>query len=326
MRQALLHRLLYFGLLISALRLFWIFVSGNNAGMGVALTVFALVFIGVMVLFRGTWNGGGKSGGNVLLEDSIFDRLRRQYETLARQKKEAHQYVDASRIYLNLLKDPYRAAQTLEEGALYAEAGVLYEKRLQQLPQAAACYEKAHLYDRAISLYGQLNEREKLGDIYTLLGDKKKAAHWYERTVEDYLKNAQYVKAALVCRKKMNDPARAQALLLLGWQRNQDAFNCLNNYFAAIAEPEMLREVLKKIAAETTRDFQQDVLLRALHYEFDKGDAATQTLTRQLAHRLIAARVASQPDAIQAMRHFHKDDKMMPRDVQKYKARKAGLR
>jgi Tfp pilus assembly protein PilF len=81
-------------------------------------------------------------------------------------------------------------------------------------------------------LYKELNEDEKVGDLYVILNDKVKANKYFEKVIENYKTNFQYVKASLVYKNKIGDCSQAQDLLMEGWRANKDAGKCLNNYFA----------------------------------------------------------------------------------------------
>ncbi|MCY1692708.1 hypothetical protein OVA29_21550 [Exiguobacterium sp. SL14] len=144
----------------------------------------------------------------------------------------AKKIIKAVKVYMNLMKDYYRGAKTLEDGGLYNEAAVIYLKKLKNKSEAANCYEKAKQYKKAIDLYKELEQKEKVGDLYRKMNDAKNANIYYQMVVDDCVNNSQMVKkGSLIYRKKMELPDEAQKILLKGWEEDRDAFNCLNNYF-----------------------------------------------------------------------------------------------
>ena len=132
-----------------------------------------LVILGLIITALGRPSAGRRfGGGGVLLEESLFDRLRRKYEALANEYKEQGEFKKASNIYLKLLQNPYQAATVLEEGKLYNEAAVLYFAKLSNKAKAAECYENGKNYKKAIELQKELNNREKIGDLYMMINDQ----------------------------------------------------------------------------------------------------------------------------------------------------------
>ena len=83
----------------------------------------------------------------------------------------------------------------------------------------------------AIGLYKELNEYEKVGDLYMLQQKKETAFEYYQIVADDYIAHDKYVKASLLYKNKMENTESAQEFLLKGWRHQKDAFNCINNYF-----------------------------------------------------------------------------------------------
>ncbi|MCD9855366.1 hypothetical protein LUD75_11640 [Epilithonimonas sp. JDS] len=258
-----------------------------------------------------------RGSGNFYLESSIFDRLRNKYEELAQKYVDEKNYVKASKVYMNLLKDNYRGAKTLENGGLYNEAAVIYLKKLNNKADAAICYEKAKQYRKAIDLYKELHQKEKVGDLYREINDVKSANSYYQMVVDDYVNNYQIVKGSLIYRKKMEMPAEAQTILLKGWNENRDAFNCLNNYFANISDVKILDQKIQELYVGLPAD-KKMTYLQALKIEFKK-DPKLQAITRNIAYEIIAEKVKTHSEIVNELKHFNPEDEVILKDISRYK-------
>jgi tetratricopeptide (TPR) repeat protein len=326
MRQKFINKFLNFFLALVLIKLVLWLISLSRTGAMEAIETFSVLFFFALLLgllltyFKASGRSAGFSSGHssVLLEETLFDKLRKKYESLAEQYREQGQHLKASNIHLKLLQNPYKAASVLEEGGLYNEAAVLYLKKLSNKQNAAQCYEKGKNYKKAIELYKDLGNKEKTGDLYMLLNDRIAANNCYESLIGDYRDKAQYVKASLVARHKMHDAEKAQGLLLKGWSNNIDAFNCINNYFACYAEHDELKKAINDIYA-TTPERQKETLLTALKYEFDKGKEMEET-TRDIAYEIVADNIRKKPSIVSEMKHFNPSDKIIIKDITRYKA------
>ncbi|KFE99982.1 hypothetical protein IX39_04885 [Chryseobacterium formosense] len=289
------------------------------------LAIFAIVaFIIFIVLLRledkeKTGNPLGRKGrgGSSYVETSLFDRIRNKYEDLAQKYLDEKDYKKAAKVYMNLLRDNYRGAKTLEEGGFYNEAAVIYLKKLKNKSEAANCYEKAKQYRKAIDLYKELEQKEKVGDLYRQINDIKNANTYYQMVVDDYVNNNQMVKGSLIYRKKMEMPDEAQKILLKGWEEDRDAFNCLNNYFANIFEIKKLDQQIQELYKKTPSD-KKITYLEAIKYEFKK-DPKLQNTTRNIAYEIIAEKVATRSEIVNELKHFNPDDEVILKDISRYK-------
>ncbi|MCS3868344.1 tetratricopeptide (TPR) repeat protein [Chryseobacterium ginsenosidimutans] len=289
------------------------------------LAIFAIVaFIIFMVLLRledkeKTGNSSGRkgSGGSSYIETSLFDRIRNKYEDLAQKYLDEKDYKKAAKVYMNLLRDNYRGAKTLEEGGFYNEAAVIYLKKLKNKSEAANCYEKAKQYRKAIDLYKELEQKEKVGDLYRQINDAKNANTYYQMVVDDYVSNNQMVKGSLIYRKKMEMPEEAQKILLKGWEEDRDSFNCLNNYFANIFDVKKLDQQIQELYEKTPSD-KKITYLEAIKYEFKK-DPKLQNTTRNIAYEIIAEKVATRSEIVNELKYFNPDDEVILKDISRYK-------
>jgi tetratricopeptide (TPR) repeat protein len=289
------------------------------------LAIFAIVaFIIFMVLLRledkeKTGNSSGRkgSGGSSYIETSLFDRIRNKYEDLAQKYLDEKDYKKAAKVYMNLLRDNYRGAKTLEDGGFFNEAAVIYLKKLKNKSEAANCYEKAKQYRKAIDLYKELEQKEKVGDLYRQINDTKNANTYYQMVVDDYVSNNQMVKGSLIYRKKMEMPDEAQKILLKGWEEDRDSFNCLNNYFANIFDVKKLDQQIQELYEKTPSD-KKITYLEAIKYEFKK-DPKLQNTTRNIAYEIIAEKVATRSEIVNELKYFNPDDEVILKDISRYK-------
>ena len=244
--------------------------------------------------------------------------LQAQYSKTAEQLIREEKYKEAAFVYHKLLGNHYLAAQTLEKGGLYTEAASIYLKHCKNKSAAALCYEKGRHYQRAIDLHIELNNTEKVGDLYMEINDKEKAHAYYEQTVERYCSKHQYVRASLIYRKKMEMPEKAQGMLREGWRNYQDAFNCINNYFANIPTTKQLGEEIEQIYKEEVNHDNSYTFLKAMKYEYAK-DNELQAQVRDIAYEIIATRAIKTPKIVGELEYFNPKDRELNKDVIRYK-------
>lgn len=296
---------------------FWS-VIGNLV---IFIVVLVIIFFVIIALENkeksGNSSGRKGSGGNFYLENSLFDRIRNKYEELAEKYIAEKDYTRAAKVYMNLLNDNYRGAKTLEDGGLYNEAAVIYLKKLKNKSEAASCFEKAKQYQKSIELYKELEQKEKVGDLYIQINDTKNANSYYQMVVDDYVNNDQMVKASLIYRKKMDIPEKAQKILLQGWEENKDAFNCLNNYFVNINTIEDLNHAIQNLYLKTPCD-KKLIYLEAMKHEFKK-DSKLQETTRNIAYEIIAENIENHSSIINELKHFNPKDEVILKDISRYR-------
>lgn len=259
-----------------------------------------------------------KYGGNgVPLDSSIFDRLKNMYEDIAEKLIQNNEYKKAAVVYMNLLKDYYRAAKTLENGEFYNEAAAVYLKKLNNKADAANCYVNAKQYDKAITLYKELQQKEKVGDLYKMIDDLENAFLFYQMVVDDYLMSYQMVKASLVYRNKMDMHQEAQKILLRGWEENHDPLNCLQQYFDNIGDVKKLEHEILQIFGRTPSD-KKIIYLEAMKQEFKKAPEL-RVPTRNIAYEIIAEKVTTRSEIVNELKHFNPDDEVILKDISRYK-------
>jgi tetratricopeptide (TPR) repeat protein len=263
-------------------------------------------------------------GGGIMPNDS-FMSLHQQYSETARQLIEKGDYQKAAFIYMKLLKNPFLAAQTLENGKFYQEAATIYFKHANNKPKAAECYEKGNFYNSAIDLYKELNEDEKVGDLYLKTGKRKEANIYFEKVVDNYKASSQYLKASLIHKNKMNDLSGSQSVLLEGWRSNHDTFNCINNYFSNIKDLKILKTEINSIYANDVNEKNRLPFLEAIRHEFHKKNELSTDL-KEIAYEVIAAEIPKNPSIVQELKAFNPEDKELLKDTMRFKAKVAKKR
>lgn len=156
--------------------------------------------------------------------------LRKRYEKAANDAITKGNFKRAAYIYAHLLNNFYSAANVLQQGKFYREAAAIYKNHVKNERMAAECLEKGGLLSEAIPLYINLEQFEKVGDLYRQMGKDEKAGQYFLKTV-DILKTAKdYQKAASVTLEKMNRRDEALALLMEGWKDTNQPEACLTTY------------------------------------------------------------------------------------------------
>ncbi len=297
---------------------FWVAI-GSLFVVIVVVIILSLVVAALKSKENNWGNPGNRNsrGGSAYVEGSLFNRLLNKYEELAQRYIDEKNYIKAAKVYMNLLKDNYRGAKTLENGGLYNEAAVIYLKKLNNKSDAANCYEKAKQYRKAIDLHKELGNKEKVGDLYKEINDIKNSNIYYQMVVDDYVNNNQMVKASLIYRKKMEKPDEAQSILLKGWEENKDTFNCLNNYFANIFDIKVLNSKIQELYDNTPSD-KKVIYLEAIKHEFKK-DPKLQETTRNIAYEIIAEKIATRSEIVNELKYFNPNDEVILKDISRYK-------
>ncbi|EDP94881.1 hypothetical protein U8527_15105 [Kordia algicida OT-1] len=313
-------KLIYFIVFVLFFKLVYVIITsiiyGSLMDFIWAFIILVVVFFVTSVLINALFDNSSKGsfgGGSSTVGESQFQTLMNRYEKLCDDFIEKKQYKKAAYIQMKLLRNPYRAANILKEGHLYNEAARVYLKRCHSKEDAAECYEMARSYTKSIKLYSELEMNEKVGDIYTKLKDTKKAQHHYQIVVDDYKLNYQYVKAALICRKKMNDTNTANELLIKGWKDQKDPVNCANNFFANYNNQASLQTVLANFKKEMVNNRNEYNFLKVLKLEYNR-DIAPKEDIQEMAYELISKN-NNNSEVLSLLKHFVNDDSQLQTDM-----------
>ena len=267
-------------------------------------------------LFGNSLSGG--SGSIDLGED--FHKLKDQYWRTAQELIEKGDYRKAAFIYMKLLKDYPVAASTLEKGKCYAEAASIYLKHCNNKKKAAECYEAGNMIQEAIDLYIELQAHEKVGDLYKQINQFEKARPWYQQAIDYHVSIGNYFQAAEMTQSKLEEPEKAQDLLLDGWRHGRNAAKCLRKYFANIAEPQALKAAIFSVYQHEVDRLNRERFLHVLKSEYDKNYAFKAEL-REIAYEIISAAAEEEPDMVLHLREYNQGDKLILKDTLRYKTK-----
>lgn len=259
----------------------------------------------------------GNSGGAALKEEA-YDRLRNRYREIAQELIGQGDFQKAAFIYLKLLKSYHEAGNTLEQGGHYAEAAAVFIRYTNAKQRAAECYEKGNMILEAIEIYQELHQDEKVGDLYLRIGRREEANHYFQKVVDKYQQNRQYMEAALLCQGKMGNLAAAQELLLKGWREKKAAFQCLSQYFANIEDEKTCCEHLERIYAEEVDVANRALFLQVIKGEYPQRKGLTARM-REMAHEIIVTEGLRNPGLLSDLSHFNPTDKQLGTDIVRYK-------
>ena len=267
-------------------------------------------------LFGDNGRSGG-SGGGIDLGDRYFELLA-QYRATAQQLEAEGEHQKAAFIYMKLLKDFHSAATALENGKHYKEAAVVYLKKVKNKVKAAECYEKGNMILEAIELYKELQNFEKVGDLYVGLNKRKEANSYYQMVANKYITSNQYLKASLIYREKMHDKMKGQDLLLRGWVEYKDAYNCLNNYFVNIEDSKDFKKELDAVFENHVNQKNRELFLRVLTFEYDRRKELSEPI-REMAYEAISAQIPSDERIVSFLKNFNRKDKELVKDTIRFK-------
>jgi hypothetical protein len=231
-----------------------------------------------------------------------------------------NEFQKAAFIYLKLLKNHEKAAEALEAGKYHQEAAAIYLQKGNKL-RAAACYEKGNMTLEAIALYKDLNDNEKVGDLYMTIANRQAAMIHYKMVVDEYKSKDQYIKASLLCMNKMNDVNVAQSLLLEGWTKNKDAVNCLGSYFSNIDDNDHLHEAIQHIYKNEVTSNNREHFLRVIQSVYRKNDSQKEFL-REMAYEIVAVELTRNPSIATELSNFNPNNKELMKDVLRFKLKK----
>jgi tetratricopeptide (TPR) repeat protein len=269
-------------------------------------------------LFNRHSNLHNSSDGSYLLPDNAFIQLQAQYIKTANELVKNKKYQKAAFVYLKLLKNFYMAARTLEDGEFYSEAAAIYMKYLNNKVKAAFCYEKANMLQQAIDLYIELNENEKIADLYLLLNNHAFAKKYYTKVINDYLSKDQFLKASIILKNKLSDYVGAQNVLMRGWEENKDSFNCLNNYFANIQNVDELQKEIQNVYENRTNADKKEAFLQVLKHEHKKNSKLA-NIVKSIAYEIIAQQLLKNPSIVSDLKAFNGNDNLLIRDIMRFK-------
>ena len=269
------------------------------------------------------WRIGGSGGATDYwnIGDRYFE-LRKKYQSAAEQALLNRAFKKAAYIYAHLLTDFHSAANALEQGSFYRDAAIIYKERLKNIEGAAACYVRGGLLTDAIDLYLELDQNEKVGDLYTRLKQTEKARKYYQICVDRAIKKEDYIDAARLMLNKLKQQKRALALLLNGWTENKQSAQCLEKYFDVIAPYPQIemstqaQDVYKNMTAVNKKTN----LLKVLDTLKNKYPAQLAETSKEIAYEIISEQysVEGKTNNLFLLTHFLQTDRLIGSDCSRF--------
>ena len=170
----------------------------------------------------------------------------------------------------------------------------------------------------AIDLYKQLENHEKVGDLYKQINCIEEANESYEKVINSYKNSSKYVKASLIYKYKMNNKQAGQTLLLDGWKKNRDAYNCLINYIENFDDLKQRKEAIQKIYEKDVSDLNSNIFLQAIKLEFNKNNEISEYI-KTIAYEIIVSLLPKNKNIIKELNNFNKADKLLSTDILHFK-------
>jgi len=270
------------------------------------------------------FNIRGLGGGKVVSTWDIGDRyndLRQKYLLAAEEALKRGNYKRAAYVYAHLLGDFKSAANALKKGKLYREAAALYLEHLKDKRAAAECFEEGGLIEEAIEIYLELNQYEKVGDLYTLIGKHEKAAENYKEACGVLLKANDYIEAARIQAEKLRQPETAIQTLKGGWESLSSPAACLKQYYTLLKQqrPDTAMYDLKDVYAAIVIDRHRELFLETLPDIRDVLGNEVDALTTDMAYEIIS-RFAAQKNYshLNHLTRYTGADPMVKPDVTRY--------
>lgn len=319
-----------FGILIFLIKA----CSGHGSGGGGgSVFPFMLIFFLIRVLMKvydkgvsspfgggmgSSGSGGGGNGRSILLDNERFDTLRQQYTRLAEEYYNNGDYDKSAHIYKTLLKNPYKAAEVYRTGNHYEQAAALYVT-LGNKQAAAECYEDGKMYSRSIPIYKELNQYEKVGDLYTLLNDKAEADKHYDIVLDEHIKNGAYLAAYHLAHGKMGNVVRGREFLLQGWQKNTSPAESMKLYLHSFETPQELETEAVKVYDNLVTDSNDLIFLKVLVLDVIRKDDSMQSpVLKELSYKIISNKLGKNPSVAGSLISLNPGDMEIAKEILRF--------
>jgi hypothetical protein len=290
--------------------------STTNTSSGQALGyILGFLLLGYIIylLVSNLSNSGDDTDGTATIHDDRMQALRKQYEKLIEEEKKNGNYRKAAAMQIKLLGSHWLAADTLNEGKFYEEAAYIHLKYNKNKNSAAICYANGKFYDKAIALFKELNDKEKVGDLYKESGDKNEAHRYYQMIIDQYISNDKFIDAAQVYKEKVEDLKSTQKTLLNGWREGKEQTKCINAYFDNVKNPKDLEKELSYFYKNETNSSNIKIFIKALKKHKDITPELTE-FSKNLMYDIISKYYNTDPGIAFELSSFDETNKKIHRD------------
>ena len=259
---------------------------------------------------------GNGSDGSVDIGASKTDILRQQYIIIADKYIEDQEWEKASFVYMELLSDPNSAANVLKRGKKYEVAAAIYLSKCKLKINAAECYEMGRFYGRSIDLYEELDRQEKVGDLYTKMGNEPKAKTAYGKEIAKLTDSKRYYDAGKISKNKLSDTGLARTYYMEGWESGSRQNDCLDEYLDTY-DLDGKRVSINDFHEEKFEGRNAHQFLEVLKLQLDKN-ADLQSEIEVVAYETIARNSSRDKTIVNLLSAFNKS-KLVSKDVMRYK-------
>jgi hypothetical protein len=173
----------------------------------------------------------------------------------------------------------------------------------------------------AIKLYGELNDYEKVGDLYMTISNPARAIVHYKKVADDYKTRSQYVKASLLYKNKIKNPEEGQSILLEGWRINKDAVNCLSNYFSNIGDSDQLHKELNTIYKKEVTEQNSESFLQVIKHEYRRKNLLRDSI-KEIAYEIVSKQIPLNPSIVSELKNFNPENNELFKDTLRFKLKK----
>lgn len=277
--------------------------------------------------FRMSSLGGGRATDYWDVPHQIQYDLNRKYRELAEREIRLNRHRRAAYIYANLLGETNSAARALEQGKYWREAAILHRDKLNSLHDAARCFEQGGYWSEAIAAYTDLNQLEKVGDIYNQIEQQEKAKSAFQDALSAKVQANDFVDASRVAQEKLNDTELALETLESGWKAGTQQMVCARKSLQIIGELgnsdlalEWIEELKRPNAGRLAGDDRVKLLCEiATRYP----DQIINTRAEFASFELISDSLDNQPNQFRAsvvncMQQLAPSDRLLTRDCRRF--------
>jgi tetratricopeptide (TPR) repeat protein len=271
--------------------------------------------------------GGGRPADPWQLPSDLYTQLRAKYAELAGREVRLGRYRRAAYIYAHLLGDFTNAAAALSAGRHWREAAALYRDRLQRPEMAARCLEQGGLWAEAIEFYEELEDFEKVGDLYAQLEQPKQAEEAWRRAVKMRLADHDHLAAARLLETRLKSPDEALETLAAAWPASAQAGPCLAEQFALLGRLGRHEAAERRVGEIRQEELNASVRMRVIDLLVENAAAYPHEPVRNAAAdatRTIVARHLRQASGfeleqlLESIRRLAPADRLLERDTARY--------
>ena len=184
---------------------------------------------------------------------------------------------------------------------------------------AAECYEDGKMYSRCIPIYKEMNQYEKVGDLYALLHDKAEADRYYNIVLDEHIKNGAYLPAYRLAHNKMDNVVRGREFLLQSWQKNISPAEVMKLYLHSFETPQELETEAVKVHNNLVTDSNDLVFLKVLVLDvIRKDDSKHSPVLKELSYKIISNKLGRNPSVAGSLISLNPGDMEIAKEILRF--------